>query len=86
MELGTCLIVKLYLRPIPLMTSSKMNKAPYFLHTECMALKYPFGAGTTPVVAPTTGSATTEKDKDKTINVTATRAAHIRLQYRGPTR
>jgi len=26
-----------------------------------MALKYPLGAGTAPVVAPTTGSATTEK-------------------------
>ena len=44
---------------MPLITSSRINKAPYFLHTDFMALKYPFGAGTTPVVAPTTVSATT---------------------------
>ena len=41
------------------MTSSKMKSAPYLSHTDFMALKYPFGAGTTPVVAPTTVSATT---------------------------
>lgn len=41
------------------MTSSKMNKAPYFSQTDFIAAKYPFGALTTPVVAPTTVSATT---------------------------
>lgn len=46
-------------RPIPLMTSSRINKAPYFLQTDSMALKYPFGAASAPVVAPTTVSATT---------------------------
>lgn len=46
-------------RPIPLMTSSRINKAPYFLQTDFIALKYPLGAGSAPVVAPTTVSATT---------------------------
>ena len=36
-----------------------MNRAPYFLQTDFIALKYPFGAARAPVVAPTTVSATT---------------------------
>jgi hypothetical protein len=46
-------------RPIPHMTSSRINNAPYFLQTDFIALKYPLGAASAPVVAPTTVSATT---------------------------
>ena len=48
-------------RPIPLMTSSRINRAPCLLQTDFIALKYPLGAGSAPVVAPTTVSATTLK-------------------------
>lgn len=47
------------MRPIPLMTSSRTKSAPYLSHTDFMALRYPFGGGTQPVVAPTTVSAKT---------------------------
>ena len=48
-----------HLRPMPHMTSSRINSAPYLWQTAFMALKYPLGGITTPVVAPTTVSATT---------------------------
>lgn len=47
---------------MPLITSSRMNSAPYLSQTDFIALKYPLGGTPTPVVAPTTVSAATTRE------------------------